>query len=205
MTENSFFVVEDHSLTNLGIRQSIENGTGLPCVGFAATEQEAFEKLAELSLRNSLPTIIILDLFLGGDSGIDVLKEVKKHFPSVQVVVYSMYSNPGIVSLTLENGAKGFVSKASSETELIEAVKKISAGETYVPQNLITPIATFKSIFASLTKVEQAVLQKIIEKRTFEQISEELAMEEKTVTSHLSRIYAKTGCKNRDALIKLVG
>ena len=202
---NSFFVIEDHSLTNLGIREILQNKTDFTCAGFAMDEQEAFEKLTELDMKGALPKVLVLDLFLGKDSGIDVLREVTKHFPSIGVVVYSMYSNPGIVSVVLASGAKGFVSKAGSDHELVDAIRTIASGGTYIQESLVAPLHTFKSIFLSLTKSEQSVLAKVIERKDIQQISEELSIPAHSVESYLSRIFGKTGCKNVNALIERFG
>ena len=202
---NSFFVIEDHSLTNLGIREILQNKTDFTCAGFAMDEQEAFEKLTELDMKGALPKVLVLDLFLGKDSGIDVLREVTKHFPSIGVVVYSMYSNPGIVSVVLASGAKGFVSKAGSDHELVDAIRTIASGGTYIQESLVAPLHTFKSIFLSLTKSEQSVLAKVIERKDIQQISEELSIPAHSVESYLSRIFGKTGCKNVSALIANFG
>lgn len=203
--KHSFFVIEDHSLTNLGIREILQENTDLTCSGFAMAEEDAFEKLTELDMKGSLPQVLVLDLFLGDDSGIDVLREVNKHFPAIGVVVHSMYSNPGIVSLVLECGAKGFVSKSGTEKELIDAVKEVAAGGSYIQQSLLEPLDTYTSIFASFTKTEQEVLNKVIERKSVEQIASELDTDSRSVSSYLSRICAKTGCRSYDALIAQFG
>lgn len=203
--KNSFFVIEDHSLTNLGIREILQNKTDFTCAGFAMNEPEAFEKLTELDMKGELPKVLVLDLFLGKDSGIDVLREVNKHFPSIGILVYSMYSNPGIVSVVLASGAKGFVSKAGSEGELVEAIRTIASGGTYIQKSLVEPLHTFKSVFLSLTKSEQSVLAKVIERKDIQQISDELEIPTHSVESYLSRIFGKTGCKNVNALIERFG
>ena len=203
--KHSFFVIEDHSLTNLGIRELLQNNTDLSCEGFAMNESEAFEKLSELDMKSSLPQVLVLDLFLGDDSGIEVLREVKRHFPSIGVVVYSMYSNPGIVNLVLEAGANGFVSKASEESELIAAIKEVSDGGNYVQKSLIEPLQTYESLFACFTKNEKNVLNKVIERKDSETIAEELELTPHLIDSYLSRIIAKTGCRNRDELIAQFG
>lgn len=205
MGKISFFVIEDHSLTNLGIRQSITGNTDFTCVGFASSESEAFDKLSELSLKSSLPSVIVLDLLLGSESGIDVLKEVRRHFPATNVLVYSMYSNPGIVNLVLENGAKGFVSKSSEESELIQAVKKIAAGEVYVQEALLTPLTTYKNLLDSLTKTEKSILNKVIERLPDAEICSELELSSASYQNYLLRIYSKTGTKNTDELIRQFG
>ena len=203
--KHSFFVIEDHSLTNLGVRELLQNSTDLSCEGFAVSEEEAFEKLTELDMKGSLPKVLVLDLFLGEDSGIDVLREVKKHFPSVGVVVYSMYTNPGILSLALDNGALGFVSKDSMEGELSRAVTEVVHGGSYVQQTLVTSLFTYRSLLDSLTKQEQNILKKIIERKQNDQIASELNLTIRSVENYLSRIYGKTGCRGHEELIAKFG
>jgi DNA-binding NarL/FixJ family response regulator len=203
--KHSFFVIEDHSLTNIGIRDLLQKNTDLTCEGFAMSEEEAFEKLTELDMKGSLPQVLVLDLFLGDDSGIDVLREVKKHFPSIGVVVYSMYSNPGIVSLVLENGADGFVSKSSPESELVAAIKDVSGGGSHVQESLVEPLHTYKNIFMCLTKNEQVVLNKVLERKDIASIAREMGIPLKAAEIHISRICAKTGCHNLEELIAQFG
>ena len=89
MKNTSIFVVEDHSLTNLGIRQFFSERPNFSCCGFASERDEAIEKLAELAAEEKLPDILILDLNLGECSGLDILQVVKDKYPSVKVVVLS--------------------------------------------------------------------------------------------------------------------
>ena len=78
MNNISFFVVEDHSLTNLGIRQFFSGKEEYTCCGFAVDKAEALEKLEELNQKNKLPDILILDMNLGEYSGLEILKVVKE-------------------------------------------------------------------------------------------------------------------------------
>lgn len=203
--EISFFVVEDHTLTNRGIRELIGERKKFICAGYAFSKTECFEKLDELLKSSKLPDIMILDLFLGEESGLDILREVKKTLPSIKVIIHSMYAKPGIVSLALECGAEGFVLKTASEKELFYAIDIILGGETYVQQTLVAPLFTYKTIFEGLTKQEQVVLKKIIERKSRLQIANEMNITERSVDNYLSRIYIKTGCKNHEELIKKFG
>lgn len=205
MDTKSFFVVEDHTLTNRGIRQLLQDKEIYSCSGFAFSKSEAIIKLSELAKESNLPDIMILDLFLGDENGIDLLREVKSKYSQMKVVVYSMYKNPGIVSIVLENRADGFVLKTSSESELLYAIEKIFAGESYVQQNLISPLLTYRSIYDGLTKQEQMILKKIIERKSKQQIVKELNIVMRSLENYLSRIYMKTGCKNHEELIKKLG
>ena len=205
MKNVKFFVVEDHSLTNLGIRQFFSEKPEYECCGFASEKDEALEKLAELDFKNSLSDILILDMNLGQYSGIDVLKVVKEKYSSIKVVVYSMYTNPGILSLALDNGALGFVSKDSMEGELSRAVTEVVHGGSYVQQTLVTSLFTYRSLLDSLTKQEQNILKKIIERKQNDQIASELNLTIRSVENYLSRIYGKTGCRGHEELIAKFG
>ena len=201
----TFFVVEDHTLTNLGIRQLLLEEPDFSCAGFASNSDEAISKLSALSESCGLPKILILDLFLGEESGIDLLRQIGKKFPGIKVLVYSMFAKPGIVSLALENGAKGFVSKSAPESELLNAIEIVLRGENYVQQNLVPPLFTYRSMLDSFTKQEQNIFKLIIERKTKAQIADELNIVSRSLENYLSRIYAKTGCKGHEELIKKFG
>ncbi|MBR6079617.1 MAG: response regulator transcription factor [Treponema sp.] len=202
---NTFFVIEDHSLTNLGIRQLLTEHNGFECMGFAFKTDEALQKLSELSEKKALPQILILDLFLGEESGIDLMREVVWKFPSVKILVYSMFSKPGIVSIVLENGAKGFVSKSAPEAELLNAIKIVLGGESYVQQNLVPSLFTYRTMLDSFTRQEQNIFKLLLERKTKAQIASELNLASRSLENYLSRIYSKTGCNDHEELIRKFG
>lgn len=201
----TFFVIEDHTLTNLGIRQLLTEQSGFDCMGFAFKTDEALQKLSELSQKNSLPQILILDLFLGEESGIDLMRQLVKEFPSVKILVYSMFAKPGIVSIALECGAKGFVSKSAPEPELLTAIKTVLGGENYVQQNLVPPLFTYRTMLDSFTKQEQKVFKLLLERKSKIQIASELSIANRSLENYLSRIYSKTGCNGHEELIRKFG
>ena len=209
----TFFVVEDHTVTNIGLVQLIEQKTELKCSGSALSKSEAEEKFKALangsnetgSRTSALPELLILDLFLGEESGLDLLREVRTDYPEIKILVYSMYAKPGILSLVLEAGAHGFVAQSAPEPILITAVKSILAGETFVQQNLVAPLFTYKTMFDGLTKQEQNVFKKILERKSKEQIAEELNIIPRSVDNYFTHIFEKTACKNVHEVIKKFG
>ena len=205
LSDKKIFVVEDHTLTNLGIRQLLESNEGFSCVGFAFGKAETIEKLSELSDSGSLPDILILDLFLGKESGLELLREIRVKFPSIKILVYSMYAKPGILSLALEAGAHGFVEKSAPETILLSAINDILSGQTFVQQNLVSPLITYKTMYDGLTKQEQKIFKKLLERKTKAQIAEELNIVTRSVDNYLSRIFEKTGTKGHEELIEKFG
>lgn len=209
----TFFVVEDHTVTNIGLVQLIEQKTELKCSGSALSKSESKEKLKALangsnetgSRTSALPELLILDLFLGEESGLDLLREVRTDYPEIKILVYSMYAKPGILSMVLEAGAHGFVEKSAPEPILITAVKSILAGETFVQQNLVAPLFTYKTMFDGLTKQEQNVFKKILERKPKTQIAEELNIIPRSVDNYFTHIFEKTACKNVHEVIKKFG
>ena len=209
----TFFVVEDHTVTNIGLAQLIAQKLKLKCLGSALSKSEAKEKLKALanglnetgSRTSALPELLILDLFLGEESGLDLLREVRTDYPEIKILVYSMYAKPGILSLVLEAGAHGFVEKSAPEPILITAVKSTLAGETFVQQNLVAPLFTYKTMFDGLTKQEQNVFKKILERKSKEQIAEELNIIPRSVDNYFTHIFEKTACKNVHEVIKKFG
>ena len=198
----SFFVVEDHTVTNIGLQQLIAQKTDFTCIGSATSKSEALKKIQELS---ELPDIMILDLYLGEESGLDLLREMRADYPSVKVLIYSMYAKPGILSLALESGAHGFVEKTAPEAILITAIKNILAGDTYVQQNLVTPLLTYKTMYDGLTRQEQRVFKKILEHKSKAKIAEELNIVPRSVDNYLSRIFEKTACNRVEEVISKFG
>ena len=200
----TFFVVEDHTVTNIGLKSLIEQKTGFVCLGSAFSKTEAEEKLKSLleSGENNLPDILILDLFLGEESGLDLLRQLRTEFSSIKILVYFMYAKPGILSLVLEAGVHGFVEKSAPESVLITAIKNILAGETFVQQNLVAPLFTYKTMFDGLTKQEQKVFKKILERKSRERIAEELNIISRSVDNYLTHIFEKTGCHNTHEVIE---
>ncbi len=198
----SFFVVEDHTVTNIGLQQLIAQKTELTCSGSAVSKSEALDKIKVLS---ELPDIMILDLYLGEESGLDLLRVIRSDYPSVKVLIYSMYAKPGILSLALEAGAHGFVEKTAPESILIAAINNILAGDTYVQQNLVTPLLTYKTMYDGLTRQEQRIFKKILERKSKTKIAEELNIVPRSVDNYLSRIFEKTACNKIEDVIAKFG
>ena len=208
MADNkTFFVVEDHTVTNIGLKALLEQKTELICLGTALSKSDAVEKLKSLAEKGSenLPDILILDLFLGEESGLDLLAQIRNTYPSVKILVYSMYAKPGILSIVLEAGAHGFVEKSAPESVLLMAIKNILAGETFVQQNLVSPLFTYKTMFDGLTKQEQSVFKKILERKSREQIAKEMNIIPRSVDNYFTHIFEKTGCKNVHEVIEKYG
>ena len=91
------------------------------------------------------------------------------------------------------------------EVELLKAVTSVAAGGSYVQQNLVTSLFTYRNLLDSLTKQEQNILKKIIERKQNEQIASELNLTIRSVDNYLTRIYSKTCCRGHEELVAKFG
>lgn len=195
----TFFVAESCTLTNRGIRDFLSEQGGFECAGFAFSKSECIQKIAGLSESKNFPDILILDLSQQEDedeSGIEALREIKKTYPAVKVLVHSMYGKPSIVSLAFEAGAEGFIQKSVSEREFLYAIEKILGGRTYLHPCLVPPFCAYKKLFESLSRQEQVIFKMLVERKSTSRMLEELNIVVRSLENHISRIYKKTCCKN---------
>ena len=146
--------------------------------------------------------IVILDISLGGKSGLDVLKEIKKLRPRLPVLIFSMHSEEVYARRAISAGAQGYLTKGSSSEELFAAINQIAKGGRY-----ITPVLAEKIIFTAdaeklahetLSDREYEVMLLIARGISNKEIAEKLAIDSRTVTTHRRRILDKMNM-NTDA------
>lgn len=202
--KKSFFIIEDHSLMRHGIACWISEHSDWKCVGMAENKESALTKLQKIS-TSEFPSLVITDITLNPSnrdySGLELIKEVQKLYPSVKCICFSMHTNPGLIQLASNNGAKGYISKTASEEELLKCMNEVFAGKEYIENNLYTSITTYIKAIASLTKREKAVVELIIKHKSNDEIAEILGIQKRAVESYTSRIYDKLGCSNRNDLM----
>ena len=147
--------------------------------------------------KNNAP-IALVDIELGNDSGFDAIGPLQD--AGIQVVMYSMYSSPSYVVKSIDLGAKGYVSKSASDTELLAAVESVAKGEPYIQKNLVPSLMFSANVFTSLTSKEKKIIECVRQHCDNAQIAAALGITKRTVENHLSRIYDKFGVKNKHEL-----
>ncbi len=195
-------IVEDHALVREGLLTTLRAlGGGVQTIG-AADAAEAIAFLEEEDID-----LMLLDLMLPGTRGQTFLPVVRRRFQTVPVVVLSALDDADTVAGVMKNGASGFISKAASSEELLEALQKVLAGEIYVPDALrgaVTRSASAKADGGSgvaqrfgLTPAQERVLQHLAEGTSNRQIAEVLGLTEGTVKIHVSAIIKALKVTNR--------
>ncbi len=187
-------VVDDHAIVRRGVVSLLTGALPDAEVGEAGTVAEA--RAMVVSTRWDL---VLLDISVGPDSGIELLDELKQLAPRTPVLMVSAHREEEFAVRCLRQGALGYVSKSASSEELLAAVRKVASGGRYVTPALAERLASFVGDAGSmapheaLSTRELQVLQAVARGRSLKQIADELGLSEKTIGTYRARISAKLG------------
>jgi two-component system response regulator NreC len=129
--KTTIVIADDHTVVRQGLRMLIDADTNLQVVAEAGTVTEA-ERLT----RAHRPTVLVLDLNMHGESGLEAIPRIRADAPETGIVVLTMQDDPGFARQALQSGALGFVLKEAADEELLEAIRLAAAGESYLNPRL---------------------------------------------------------------------
>jgi DNA-binding NarL/FixJ family response regulator len=200
-------LVEDHALVRAGLRALLERAGDINVLGEASNGQEGVELTRELK-----PDVVIMDIMMPRLNGIQAAEHIQSMKLSAQVLLLSMYSEEGLVHQALQSGAKGYVLKTSVSEELLQAVRTVARGETYL-SSAISSIATDGAFhpnasqssnpLENLSPREKEILQLIAEEHTSIEIAQMLFISEKTVEKHRANLMEKLHVRNLAGVVRL--
>lgn len=195
-------IVDDHAVVREGVSRLLSQ---IPEVSIfeAETSAAALELLSEEE-----PGVVILDINLGGGSGLDLLQRIKAREGSPAIVMFSMYSDVNYAMRALRAGASAYVSKSASVDELVTAVKKAANGEKYVEHELAKELAFAAADrqndpMQSLTNRESEILRLLGEGKSLTEIATTLGIAYKTVANACGRLKDKLGLERTADLIRI--
>ncbi|MBE0680676.1 MAG: response regulator transcription factor [Anaerolineales bacterium] len=200
-------LVEDHALVRAGLRALLERAGDIRVLGEASNGQEAVELTQSLK-----PDVVIMDIMMPRLNGIQAAEHIQNQKLSAKVLLLSMYSEEGLVHQALQSGAKGYVLKTSVSEELLEAVRKVALGETYLSaavSSIVTESAFHPSASQSqnpldnLSPREKEILQLVAEEHTSAEIATMLSISEKTVEKHRANLMEKLHARNLAGVVRL--
>lgn len=204
--KKTLFITDDHSMIRNGIALWFNSNTEWECIGSAGSMEETIQALKELSQEDKLPSILLSDINMKSSlEGFELISEVKKMYPDIKAVAYSMYASPGIVQKALKAGAAGYISKTSDEKELFHCVEEVYSGKDYIGQELVNSLCSYNNVISSLTKRELQIFELILQRKTNVEISDLLNIKKHAVENYISFIYEKTGCSDRNELQRKFG
>lgn len=188
-------IIDDHDVVRDGVKRIISEQPGPNVFGEASTGQEALSAVSERDWD-----VIVLDLSLGGRSGLEVLKDVKQTRPRIPVLILSMHSEEQYARRAFKAGAAGYITKGSPRAELLSAVQKVMKGGRYVSAAVAEQLAGdlergTEQRHQTLSDREFEVLQWIALGKSVTEISLVLSLSDKTISTYRARILDKMGMR----------
>jgi len=185
-------IADDHALIREGLKKILNSEQDIRVVGEASNVVELFTALKRLAVN-----IILLDITMPGESGLDALKELRQKYPHLPVLILSFHPEHRFAVRALKAGAAGYLTKESAAEEVVQAVRKIASGGKYVSASLAEQLATEldgdggKPLHETLSDREFQVLRLIAAGKKSSDIAEELAVSVNTVNTYRMRILEK--------------
>jgi DNA-binding NarL/FixJ family response regulator len=185
-------IADDHAIVREGLKQILADTGDIVVAGDAENGNDAI-KIA----RNCKCDVLLLDISMPDRNGIDVLKQARKEFPALAVLMLSMHREDQYAIRALKAGAAGYLNKQSAPAELVNAIRQVAAGRKYISAALAQTLATQISDdhdlppHESLSDREYQTLIMIASGKTVSDIATELALSVKTISMYRSRLLQK--------------
>ena len=200
-------IVDDHPVVREGMAHLIAErfGNEHKVVGQAENADEALKEIDRLQ-----PDMVIVDIFLKGSDGIELVKRIKSKYPGINILVMSMHDESLYASRAISAGAEGYVMKQEKPEEVLNAIEKVLHGKVYLSDNAATSLLRHKtthadqgfSLVSQLTDRELEVFRLFGIGWTTSKISKHLHLSTKTIETYRARIKEKLGLKTANELIQ---
>jgi two-component system response regulator NreC len=196
--EISIVLADDHTVVRRALRVLLEEEPDFEVVAEAGDAEEAVRYA-----RGHKPTVLILDLNMPGKSSLKAIPELREASPGTSIVVLTMQKEPAFARQALQLGVLGYVLKEAADDELVQAVRRAAAGETYLQPALGARLASeAEPGGGDLSQRETDVLRLIALGHTNAEIAEKLFISVRTVETHRAHIQQKLGASTRAELVK---
>jgi DNA-binding NarL/FixJ family response regulator len=185
-------IADDHAIVRRGLTQIAGEVPDITIAGEATNAREVLELVGKRHFD-----VLVLDITMPGRSGLDILQEIKRLNPRIQILVLSMHSEDQFATRVFRAGAAGYLPKESAPDELVKAIRKVHSGGKYISQTQAEKLVqnfdghSDQPPHDQLSNREFDVLRRIASGRTVSQIASELNLSVKTVSTYRSRILEK--------------
>jgi DNA-binding NarL/FixJ family response regulator len=189
-------IADDHQIVRAGLKQFIAGEIDMQVVAEAATGAEALAAAARGGID-----VVLLDISMPDQSGVDVLKRLKRVHPDLPVLILSGYAEQQYALNLLRGGAAGYLNKEAADSELIGAIRTVAQGRRYVSPTLAQQLAADltgaggKPLHAQLSEREFQIFRRLAAGAAVSQIAEDLHLSVKTISTYRTRILEKMNMK----------
>jgi two-component system nitrate/nitrite response regulator NarL len=196
-------LADDHELVRDGIRARLEKTGALTVIGEATNGKEALDLTAALR-----PDVLLMDISMPKMNGLEAAREICRRSPRTGVLILSIYDNPEYVRGVVQAGARGYILKDISASEMITAITSVANGGYYFSSAVgPTLIGNNQNTLVEdpyrLTERERQVLTAIAKGQPNKEVAKNLGISVRTVESHRLNLREKVGCKNAAQLYKI--
>jgi len=197
----SVLLVDDHAIVRLGLRTLINDTADIQVVGEAGTAQEALSQVEKLH-----PQVVLMDIRLPGEGGLEATRQISVRFPDVKVVMLTSFADEELVVSAIRAGAVGYLLKQVGNEEVLQGIRMAAQGKSVM--DAATTGRLFARLRASerkeqddafrdLTERELEVLYEVGQGKTNAEIADSLHLSEKTARNYVSTLLEKLGLSNR--------
>jgi two-component system response regulator NreC len=198
-------IADDHGVLRAALRALLNARPDLEVIGEAADGNEVLRLAGDLR-----PDLILMDISMPGQTGIETTRELKQNLPEAQVLILTVHEDEELLREAIRAGASGYVVKRALESELFNAIAAVMRGDLYVHPvmtralvaDLTNPASPADGHAEQLTPREVQVLGLIAKGYTNVQIADTLMLSVRTVESHRANIMGKLGLHNRAELVR---
>lgn len=201
--QTSVLLVDDHAVVRQGYRRLLEREPDIRIAGEAASAAQAYQEFCRLA-----PDVVVIDISLPDVSGIEAMRRMLAREPRARVLVFSMHEETIFPSRALEAGARGYITKASAPDVLVDAVRAVAAGKTYLSHDVAQTLA-LKNVTGSgarlqtLSAREFEIMRLLVAGDSVAAIAGKLGLGAKTVANYQSSIRNKLGAENAAQLLAI--
>lgn len=213
--EISVMITDDHLLVRQGLKRLLSQKDNIVVIGEATNGEEAIEKVATLK-----PDILLLDINMPKMNGLEALKKIKKNMPNQKVIMLTIHSSKNYIDTCMKNKADGYMSKDSDIAVLVDAIKKVHNGNTYIEPTIFDKFTDIRkgqgfedeldiykdnevNLREVLTSREYEVISKVADGNSNQEIAKLLGISEKTVKNHMYNIFKKLDIEQRTQAVIL--
>jgi DNA-binding NarL/FixJ family response regulator len=196
-------IVDDHAVVRAGLKLLLDAEDDLEAVGEAGTAREAI-----FEARSTKPDVVLLDVVMPDQSGLDILPQLLHERPEMKVLVLSMQDDPQYVRAAFASGASGYVLKEAADTEVVQAIREVARGGRYVHPELGARLVSAETEAARradedpLSDREREVLRLLALGHTNQEIAKQLYISVRTAETHRAHIMQKLRLSSRAELVR---